>query len=141
MAVAQHQLDRLERNKELVRRVYDALNRGAIDEFGRYLSDDFREVTPKGKVMSKTGCLAEIEEVKEAMPDVRYENKELIAEGDRVAVVENYSGTMTGEMRGIRPTGQRMSVTAVELYVIKNGKVVELHSVFDTASMREQLGF
>jgi steroid delta-isomerase-like uncharacterized protein len=140
MAVAQYQIDRLERNKELVRRVYDALNRGAIDEFGSYLSEDFREMTPKGKAMSKAECLAENKEVKEALPDVRYEVRELIAEGDSVAVVEDYSGTMKGAMRGIEPTGRRMSVAAVELYVVKNGKVVELHGVFDTASMMEQLG-
>ena len=74
------------------------------------------------------------------MPDVRFDIQEVIAEGDRVVVVENYSGTMTGEFKGLEPNGRRMSVTAVDIYKIRDGKLTEVLSVMDTASVLEQLG-
>jgi len=139
MAVTQQRMD-VERNKELVRRAYDALNRGAIDEFGSFLADDYLEITQEGQTRSKEECLAEFEEIKRAMPDVRYDIQELIAEDDRVVVVENYSGSMRGEMQGIKPTGRRMSVTAVDIYRVRDGKLAEVRSVFDTGQVMQQLG-
>jgi len=59
---------------------------------------------------------------------------------DRIVVVENYSGTMTGELKGLEPNGRRMSVTAVDIYRTKDGKLTEVLSVLDTASVMEQLG-
>ena len=137
---APHRIEEVDETKELVRQAYDALNRGAIDEFGRFLSDNFQEITRKGTTRNKNECLAGLIEVKKAMPDVRYDIQEIIAEGDRVAVVENYSGTMKGPMRGSKPTGKKMSVTAVDVYKIKNGKLTEVRSVFDMASLTNQLG-
>ena len=66
--------------------------------------------------------------------------QEVIAEGDRIVVVENYSGTMTGELKGLEPNGRKMSVTAVDIYRTKDGKLTEVLSVLDTASVMEQLG-
>jgi steroid delta-isomerase-like uncharacterized protein len=140
MVATQERMVNVDQNKELVRRAYDARNRGAAGEFGNLLSEDFRELTQRGNVRSKMECIAEIEALRRVMPDVRYDIQDMIAEGDTVAVVENYSGTMKGEMMGLKPTGKRMSVTAVDVYKIKDGKLAEVRSVFDTAYLIEQLG-
>ncbi len=139
MAVTQD-VEELQKNKDLIRRAYDALNRGDMGEFASLLSDDFKELTRRGTARSKNECLAELEAVKRAMPDARYDIQDIIAEGDRVAVVENYSGTMKGEYRGSKPTGKRMKVTAVDIYRVSDGKIAEVRSVFDTAIMMQQLG-
>lgn len=130
----------VEGNKELVRQAYDALNQGEIDRFGEFLSEDFREVAHIGMGRNKEDYLANFVNLRTMMPDVTFDVQEVIAEGDRVVVVENYSGTMTGELKGLEPNGRSMSVTAVDIYRIKEGKLTEVLSVMDTASVIEQLG-
>ncbi len=139
MAVTQQQMG-IELNKELVRQAYDALNQGDMDRFGEFLSDDFREVAHFGMGRNKEDYLANFVNLRTMMPDVRFDIQEVIAEGDRIVVVENYSGTMTGELKGLEPNGRRMSVTAVDIYRAKDGKLTEVLSVLDTASVMEQLG-
>lgn len=141
MTTTQRQLEETDRNKELVRRAYDAVNRGAIDEFGNLLAEDFKEIDQRGATKNKTESIAETKELKKAMPDLRYDIKEIIAEGDKVAVVDTFSGTMKGEIMGMQPTGKMMSVPEVDVYRVKNGKLTEVRSAFDTGYMMEQLGF
>lgn len=127
-------------NKELVRQAYDALNQDDMDRFGEFLSEDFREVAQFGLGRNKEDYLANFANLRTMMPDVRFDIQETIAEGDRIVVVETYSGTMTGEFKGLEPNGRRMSVTAVDIYRIKDGRLTEVLSVMDTASVLEQLG-
>jgi steroid delta-isomerase-like uncharacterized protein len=140
MTTTQRQLEEADRNKEVVRRAYDAINSGAIDKFGNLLADDFKEIDQRGETKNKTECIAETKELKRAFPDLRYDLQEVIAEGDKVAVVDTFSGTMKGEMSGMQPTGKRMSVPEVDVYRVKNGKLAEVHSALDTGFMMEQLG-
>lgn len=140
MTTTQRQLEEADRNKELVRRAYDAVNRGAIDEFGDLLADDYKEIDQRGETKSKAECIAETKELKRAFPDMKYDIQEVIAEGDKVAVVDTFSGTMKGEMSGMQPTGKRMSVPEVDVYIVKNGKLAESRSALDTGYMMEQLG-
>jgi steroid delta-isomerase-like uncharacterized protein len=140
MTTTQQQLEEADRNKEVVRRAYDAINRGAIDEFGNLLADDFKEIDQRGETKNKTQCIAETNELKRAFPDLRYDIQEIITDGDKVAVVDTFSGTMKGEMSGMQPTGKSMSVPEVDVYRVKNGKLAEVRSALDTGFMMEQLG-
>ena len=138
--VATQQCMVLDQNKELIFKAYEALNQGDIENFGELLSEDFQEIAQNGDGRSKEECLNAFRDLRVMMPDVRFDIKETIAEGDKVVVVENYSGTMTGKFRAQEPTGRKMSVVAVDIYTIRDGKIAELQSIFDTASVVEQLG-
>jgi predicted ester cyclase len=60
-----------------------------------------------------------------AFSDFRISVKDLIAEGDKVASRVVASGTNTGELMGMPPTGKQVSVSGMEMAHIKDGKVVE----------------
>ena len=141
MTPTQRQLEEADRNKELIRRAYDALNRGAIDEFGSLLADDFKVIYQRGEIKNKSECIAETKELMRAMPDLRYDVQEIIAEGDKVAVVDIFSGTMKGEYGGMQPTGNQVSVPELDVYSVRDGKLTEVRSTLDTGFMMEQLGF
>ncbi len=51
-----------------------------------------------------------MEWVREFSSDVHYDIDDIIAEGDEVAVRMTQSGTHTGTVRGIPPTGKSFSV-------------------------------
>jgi steroid delta-isomerase-like uncharacterized protein len=72
--------------------------------------------------------------------DVHYGIDDILAEGDKVAVRMTQSGTHTGSVRGIPPTGKRFSVDYVHWFRLADGKVAELWAVRDDLSRLEQLG-
>ena len=72
--------------------------------------------------------------------DVHYDIDDILTEGDKVAVRLTQSGTHTGSVRGIPPTGKRFSVDYVHWFRIADGKVAELWAVRDDLSRLAQLG-
>src|ERR671938_587794 len=60
-----------------------------------------------------------------AIPDLHHNIEEIIAEGDKVATFVTLSGTHTGPLRDLAPSGRRVSVKHTHWYRLANGKVVE----------------
>ena len=63
-----------------------------------------------------------------------------IAEGDKVVTRWTATGTNTGEMMGIRPTGKKATITGITIDRITDGKIVEEGENFDELGMMKQLG-
>ena len=60
-----------------------------------------------------------------AFSDFTSESIALVAEGDRVVHHSRSTGTHTGTLFGIPPTGKRVTVDHVEIWRIEDGKIVE----------------
>ncbi|MCJ7534916.1 MAG: ester cyclase, partial [Anaerolineales bacterium] len=59
---------------------------------------------------------------------------------DKVWVSLAYTGTHTGEMFGITPTGNKITTTAVDIYRIVNGKLAEYWNVTDKLGLLKPQG-
>ncbi len=75
-----------------------------------------------------------------AFPDMEIHAEDVIAEGDLAAWRVVGSGTNTGEMMGMPPTGKRVDFTGVDMGRIKDGKAVEHWTGDTTFRMLQQLG-
>jgi len=75
-----------------------------------------------------------------AFPDIELTIEDMIAEGDRVAVRLSATGTNTGPLGDTPPTGKPVSLTAIFVIRVAEGKVVEEWEVVDELGMMEQLG-
>jgi steroid delta-isomerase-like uncharacterized protein len=64
----------------------------------------------------------------------------LDAAPDTVVTRWTGSGTHSGELLGIAPTGKSVSVDGIWLHRIADGKIVESWNVWDTLGMLQQLG-
>jgi predicted ester cyclase len=64
----------------------------------------------------------------------------MIAEGDKVMTRLSAYGTHTGELFGIPPTDKQVSMTAIVIHRIENGKIVEHWSELDNLGLMQQLG-
>ena len=60
-----------------------------------------------------------------AFPDIHVAVEDAIANGDKVVVRLTFSGTHTGLLMGMPPTGKFVMITGVAIDRIENGKVVE----------------
>lgn len=65
---------------------------------------------------------------------------DMIAAGDGAAVLATVSGTHDGDFMGIPPTGKTISVGAVEIFEVKDGRITGRWGKPDRATLMEQLG-
>ena len=119
-----------EQNKDMVRRMVEAINAGeedtAIDEL----------FAPRAARRVKR-LFAQF---RAAFPDWREEVVELIAEGNTVAGRFRCSGTHLGEFLGNPPTGKRMEVEEVFFLRAEGGKFVDFWGLEDSMGRMRQLG-
>ena len=133
----------LEKNKELVRRIYDELwNERKLEVAEELIAQDalnydtgllpqpFGPEEMKGTVRMVTA----------GFPDNRHEVEEMIAEGDKVVVRCTLTGTHEGEFMGIPPTGRSIEVSEIHVYRLEDGKAVEHRVGRDDLGAMRQLG-
>ena len=75
-----------------------------------------------------------------AFPDVRLSTQDQIAEGDMVATRWVASGTHEGEIMGIAPSGNRVTVAGTSIDRIVDGKIEETWDNYDALGMMQQIG-
>jgi len=74
------------------------------------------------------------------LPDARMTVEDVIAEGDKVVVRWACSGTQTGTLWGIPPTGKPVSITGTFTFRFAGGKIVEQWRNWDHLRLNKQLG-
>ena len=75
-----------------------------------------------------------------AFPDLHHGIKEIVAEGDKVAVRLNVTGTHKGEFQGIPPSGRKLSLDEMAFLTIVNERITEGWITSDTMSFMQQIG-
>lgn len=63
-----------------------------------------------------------------------------MSEGDRIVAHTRYSGTQQGTFMGVPGHGQRLSVEAMDMWRVANGRLAEHWDVLDQLTMLRQLG-
>ena len=130
-----------EENKNIIRRLYEEVwnqhNPEAADEF--VAPDVFnRDMLPEYQ-NGIEGYKHLVRWLHTAMPDLRTDIENIIAEGDEVAAFVTFSGTHTGPLRDLAASGRQVSVKHTHWYRLVDGKVVETWSVRDDLGMMQQM--
>ena len=116
-----------EANKRLVRRYYEEIvNTGNVDRLGEFVAPGYVEVYnnvvhPVGAEGAKQHVLG----VRTTYPDLQLTIEHQIAEGEWVVTRVTARGTHAGVWMGMRPTGQVVEMTAVNLDRVVDGRSVE----------------
>jgi predicted SnoaL-like aldol condensation-catalyzing enzyme len=66
--------------------------------------------------------------------------EEQLAEGDRVVTRWTSSGTHQGELMGVAPTGNQVTVTGITINRVSGGKIAESWTNYDALGMMQQIG-
>ncbi len=124
------------------RRLYDSINAGDLEGFGRLLADDFveHEETP-GLAPTKEGVLAFFGMQLAAFPDMHMHVEDVIADGGKVVARVRYTGTHRGEFMGMPATGKGVDVNLIDIFVVGDDGLVHEHwGVMDALAMMQQVG-
>ena len=79
------------------------------------------------------------DEVK-GFPDLHVTIEDIIAKEDKVWIRIEETGTHTGEFRGLAPTNKKIKYSAVAIWRIANGRIVEGWGVYDYLDYYKDLG-
>ena len=136
----------LEANKAIVLRlIEDVFNGRRLDLLEDVLHPEFRErglsaFPPESPEVGPGARRTLYEMFYQAIPDARAEVLEVVAEGDKVVVVDRFGGTHRGEFFGHPGTGNRIEWMAIHIYTIRDGKILEDATMTDALAIMEQLG-
>jgi predicted ester cyclase len=75
-----------------------------------------------------------------AVEDARWTVNAMFRHGDLIVTRWTGSGTHTGDLMGIRPTGKKVSVDGIWIHRLDGGQIVESWNCWDTLGMLQQLG-
>ena len=130
----------VEANKKLVRTLIDeVMNKRQLDAVDRYLAPDFVEHNPN-LPQGLEGRKRFVAAVLAGFSDYRGEIVEILAEGDKVVVRTQWSGTQDGPFLGLPPSGNKVRFSTADFFRIANGKVAEHWDVVDSLPRAVALG-
>ena len=135
----------LEANKAIALRLAEVFNGRRLDLLEDVLHPEFRErglsaFPPAGDEVGPGGRRKLYEMFYRAIPDARAEVLQVVAEGDKVVLLDRFGGTHRGEFLGRPGTGDRIEWLAIHIYTIRDGKVLEDAVMTDALAMTQQLG-
>ena len=130
-----------QKNKQLVRQLFEATDKHDIERMGRLISSTnylfhFSGMPPMGWDTTKQFSTALVS----SLPDLRHEIVDMVAEGDKVAVRLNVTGTHKGELQGIPPTNKKVTFDAMDFITLVDGKVAEEWLTADIMGLMQQIG-
>jgi predicted ester cyclase len=128
-------------NKAVVRAFVEAWNARDLTRFDDLMAEACRlTVGAETLSCSPAATRAIAEHWLAGFPDYRFELLDVIAEGDRVVARMPFSGTQTGPVLELPPTGRRVRVSEIVIFRLAEGKIVEAWEEYDALGMRQQLG-
>jgi steroid delta-isomerase-like uncharacterized protein len=128
--------------RNLVRRYAEEVwNQRQLDVIEELFAPDHVYHDPVlGELVGPAGVREKCTTYMSAFPDGQVGCDELIAERDLVALLCTYSGTHTGDVLGLAPTGRRARAQGVHVCRIAGGKIVETTVTWNTLDFLRQLG-
>ena len=138
-AMAQQAGDQ-ERNKQIARSFFEeVLGQGRLDKYAESHAKDFVAHGENHEYTLEEDMAAAKEERK-ALPDMKVEVNQILAERDLVAVYWTSSGTNTQAGMGFPATGKKIKIDGMTIFRFKAGKICEEWSVWDMLSVMRQAG-
>jgi ketosteroid isomerase-like protein len=137
----------LEQNKQVALESLRVLETGDSTAVDRIIAPDFinREADddpdrPDRGLRGPAGLIATRRWLSGTFSDLRFDHHHVIAEDERVVVVTTMSGTHTGTVHSIAPTGKRFQQRQFHLFRMRAGQIVEHSALRDDLGLLRQLG-
>jgi steroid delta-isomerase-like uncharacterized protein len=130
-----------EENKIIVRKFFEeGPSKGNLNIANELLSPDFALHVPLPAPPGIEGINEVITSCRAAFEHLNVTIENMIAEGDNVAVRFTAHGVHKGDFMGLPATGKPITMTGIEVFRIKDGKIAELWGEANLLSLMQQLG-
>ncbi len=127
-------------HEDLIRGIFDdIINRGDLDAADRYMTEDYVDHGPMGAIDLQTfkGVIAMY---RGGFPDLHCAVEGVFSDGDMVAWLVRVTGTHTGELMGIPPSGNSIELLSANIGRIRDGRAAEHWSDQSLFQLMSQIG-
>ena len=121
---------------EIYRGYIACLNAQDWDRLGEFVHDEAKH---NGRSFGLAGYRAMLENDFREIPDLRFNIGLLIVESPRVAARLDFECTPRGTFFDLPINGRKVAFAEHVFYEFRNGKIIDVWSVIDTAAIAQQL--
>lgn len=131
-----------ERNMELAKRYFEALNRGDVEALKELLSPDYAIYSPSGypEPASREKYIENMAGARKVFPEFSWSLEDIIGAKDKVVCRTIARGTYAGGFPGIPAASKEVRISMITIIRIANGKIVEEWQEDDQLGLVRQLG-
>ena len=132
----------VEENKKILQRYFDELhNNGDYSKSSEILHEDYSG-SAGGGIKGIEGLKQYRNYMHSMSSDMQFNVAEMIAEGNKIAVFGEWSGTFDGEYLGIPATYKKFTYELATVYEFKDGKVLNglTRAIGNQLAIFQQLG-
>ena len=132
----------LEANKQLCRDYFKAFLAGDAAWWDKHIASTFVRHDPglPFEVKGPSGVKQLHDVLMPAFPDMKLPLEDFVAEGEKVLVRLRVRATHTGPFGDMKATGKKVDIAVLDLFQIRDGKLIEHWALLDNLGMLKQLG-
>jgi predicted ester cyclase len=128
-----------EQNKALIRQMMPDFDRTPLEATHKWMTPDFTTSINGGPPMDLESYRQLATAFEKSFSNIRHEIIDLVAEGDRVALVMTLHLMHTGEYEGVAATGRSLKVAEMSVFTMREGRIASERLFFDFANFQQQL--
>ena len=130
-----------EANAAALQMFAEAAGTGKYELFEKVVAPDCVDHDPgPGQVAGPAGYKALFQQMHTAFPDMKIAPETMVADEDSIAFAYTFTGTHTGPLMGLSPTGKPVKFRGLQISKFKDGMMVERWGSSDQLGMLQQLG-
>jgi predicted ester cyclase len=127
----------------LVKPFYDALNQPAAKDVAALVHGcthaEWRSFSGEGVSKGREEFVQQVVGFGKVIPALAWSIKEVLADGDKIVVRSEASGTPAGDFFGVPHGGKSFRIMTIDIHTVQGGKLVTAHHVEDWAGAIRQL--
>lgn len=128
-------------NEALARRFYTEFNARNFDAFAEFIAADIVDHTGGPDMAAGVEALKkELQGFAAAFSDMKIENDLVLVSGDYVTVISTAKGTNDGAMMEMPATSKPVDFKAIDVWLVRDGKLAEVWHVEQLLQMMTQMG-
>ena len=120
---------------------YEAFDKKNPEILDRILAKDWTDIPPApNQPAGPEGAKQILAELRTTFPDLKIKIEDMVQEEDKVVVRSTITGTQKGPLIGFPAKNHSMSIQAIDIHEIKDGKIVRTWHTEDWMTGLHQLG-
>jgi steroid delta-isomerase-like uncharacterized protein len=129
-----------ERKALALKAIDEVMNKGNMAPIDEHMSANFIFHGAQAQLTGREQFKQFITMLRSAFPDIQLNVEAIACDGDILAVRTSFTGTNTGPLRGIPPTGKKVAMQEALFYRFEGDKITEEWQFINQMAMLQQLG-
>lgn len=133
----------VEQARRIVAPLYEALNEPTKKDVPALLANaanpDYKSCSTNLDCLSRDQLAGVFTTLGKIIPDLHWTIKEIWTSGNRIVVRGEATGTPTGELYGVKPTGKSFKTISIDMFTVRDGKLATAYHVENWIAATEQI--